>query len=226
MTHSLLLRPLPLAIAASLCLAAPVPAVTTVFEIGVFGNSPTQAEFEQESDAFNDPAFYYEPGDYTAVVGKAGPGIIATQAEILADGPTSAEWGNSLAGFPRALVPGRPIIDIFFQLTEEEAQAPWLQFETLLTDLGGDSSHDVTFFLNDVPFFTQDGITASLPVNVSIPSGYVAGPNVISLVRDGGGDTNPWIQFDALRLTAVPEPAAGAFALAAAGMLALRRRRA
>lgn len=204
-------------------------AATPIFQIGnVDGN---QAEFEQESDTFNNPQYYIHAADYAAVIGQAGAGGNWTgPQEILADGPGADTWANSLNGFPRALVPGRPVIDIFFQLSTVEALSPALQFDTLLFGLGGGSSHDVTFYLNGVSFFTQDGIVGDTPVDVLLPrtgGGFTfnEGGNVISLVRDGGGAESPWIQFDYVILNAIPEPSSGLLLLAAVGMVGWRRRR-
>ncbi len=210
-------------------LSAPAFAATPIFQIGLVDNS--QAEFEQESDTFNNPQYYIHEGDYGSIIGQSGAGGTWTgPQEILADGPTAAEWPTTPNGFPRALVPGRPVIDIFFQLSTVQALSPALQFETLLFSLGGGSSHDVTFYLNGTPFFTQDAIIGDTPVNVEIPregGGFTFndGGNVISLVRDGGGVDSPWIQFDYVNLNAVPEPSLAWLALTAVGAAGWRRRR-
>lgn len=200
------------------------PAATLVFQIGADDNN--QAEFEQEADAFNNPQYYMHNGDYTSIIGKAGAGGVWNAGqEILSDGADSAATTD---GFPRALVPSRPVIDIFFQLDASAAASPALQFETTLFWLGADSVHDVTFYLNDTPFFTQDGIAGDTPISVLIPQGgpaFNVGSNVLSLVRDGGLETNPWIQIDYVRLTAVPEPSLAALSALAVAGAGLRRRR-
>ncbi|RYD30878.1 MAG: hypothetical protein EOP86_19075, partial [Verrucomicrobiaceae bacterium] len=56
------LRTLPRAAAAGLCMTT-AAADTPVFEIGVFDDS--SAEFEAESDSFNNAQYYFAPGDYS-----------------------------------------------------------------------------------------------------------------------------------------------------------------
>lgn len=219
----------PLLLAATLGVTAlSNPAAAVVFQIGTPDNN--QAEFEQESDSFNNPQYYVHNGNYTSVIGKAGAGSnwISGQ-EILSDG-TSEEWGKTLDGFPRALVPGRPVIDIFFQLDAAQAASSALLFETALIWPGVGSSHDLTFYLNDKPFFTVDNVTVDTPVSVLVPQDgfdFNVGGNVLSLVRDGGSDTNPWIQFDYVRLTAipVPEPSLAGLTILALTSAGWRRRR-
>lgn len=206
-------------LAAALALGATCHAESLVFEIGTFDGS--QAEFEQENNAYNDHQFYYEPGDYSGTPGneRAGSdyvyGYEVTEPEILSDGPLVGDehpWADTLDGFPRALVPGRPVIDIFFQLTESEAASSAMKFETVLMWLGEGSSHDVTFYINNVPFYRLIDVRRDTPVEVYIPRNlpvpdghpglFQVGPNCLSIRRTGGGSQNPWIQFDALRLTA------------------------
>lgn len=218
---------LPLLAAALVMVPLHSEAATTVFQIGVEDNN--QAEFEQESDAYNNAQYYVHAGNYTAVAGKAGNGGVWSGAqEILSDGPTAAEWSATPDGFPRALVPGRPVIDIYFQMSAVIAQSPSLQFETKLFGLGGNSVHDVTIFLNGAPIFTQTGIAAEVPVSVSLPKSgftYNEGGNVISFQRTGGIETNPWIQLDFVRLNAIPEPSAALLSVLALAGAGLRRRR-
>lgn len=202
-------------------------AATTIFQIGVVDNS--QAEFEQEADAYNNPQFYVHTGNYSAVVGRAGNGANWTGGpEILSNGPTAAEWDDTLDGFPRALVPGRPVIDIFFQMSAVIAQSPSLQFDTKFIGQGGGSSHNVSILLNGTTIFTQSNILTDVPVSVSLPKAnftYNEGGNVISFVRDGGTDTNPWIQLDFVRLDAIPEPSIAMLSVLALAGAGLRRRR-
>ncbi|MES2707618.1 MAG: hypothetical protein V4726_13570 [Verrucomicrobiota bacterium] len=198
--------------AAGLCLAT-ASADSVVFEIGAFDNG--NADFEQETDAYNNAQYYSEPGDYSATVGGSGMGMEFTGpgAEILQDGATAADWLLSNEGFPRAVVPGRPVLDVFFQLTAAEAASNALLFETKLFGLGANSSHDVAFYLNNVAISRILRVRGETPVKLYIPANipgmaFHEGPNVLTIRRTGGGPVvagggdNPWIQFDALKLTA------------------------
>lgn len=206
------MKPLPLIVAGLLTVGILSPcasgAESVVFEIGMFDGN--QAEFEQESGLYNDAHYYWEAGDYLETMGRSGGGTIYEEAgpEILQDGPTAETWADTLDGFPRALVPGRPIIDIFFQMTSAEAESGALLFETELMGLGGGSSHDVVFYLNNVPVHRVTDVRENRSVKFYITPArfpdlpFIAGSNVFSAQRTGGGADNPWIQFDALRLTA------------------------
>lgn len=211
-------------------LPAPVRAAeSVVFEIGAIDNS--NADFEQETDAYNNPRYYTGPGDYSLTSGGSGPGIDypGPGAEILQDGPvglvdpndpgSGQVWALSNEGFPRAVVPGRPVVDVFFQLTAEEVNSSALLFETTLFGLGANSSHDLTFYLNNVAFARRVRVRGTTPLQLYIPHNipgmvFQEGPNVLTIRRTGGGLVdplgvdNPWIQFDALKLTAgVTDPA-------------------
>lgn len=209
-------------ILAAVLFAAPAIAQVPLFTIGEFDGS--QAEFEQESDAYNDAQYYVMPGDYSEVIGASGPGMewFGPGPELLQDGPTADEWGISNEGFPRAVVPGRPVIDIFFQLTEEQAQADYLIFRTTMFWLGENSSHNIVYLLNGAPFHVAPFVEGETPVEVAIPregvvapgwgAPFVAGGNVLSIVREGGGPVdpegvnNPWLQFDAVELSVATSP--------------------
>lgn len=210
-------------LAFSSLLAASAPAQSVVFEIGTFDNA--NADFEQESDQYNNAQYYAEAGDYSATTGGSGPGTdwVGPEPEILQDGPGGLEdpedpsspqvWARTNDGFPRALVPGRPVLDIFFQLTAAEAESKALLFETKLFGLGANSSHDVAIYLNGVAIERKLRVRGDTPWNVYIPSNlpgmvFHEGANVLTIRRTGGGPVtpdggdNPWIQFDALKLTA------------------------
>ncbi|RYD27379.1 MAG: hypothetical protein EOP86_24620, partial [Verrucomicrobiaceae bacterium] len=207
------LRTLPLATAAAgLCLAT-AAADTPVFEIGAFDNA--NGDFEQESDAYNNAQYYFAPGDYSEVTGGSGPGTLfeGPGSETLQDGPTNVEWPATQDGFPRAVVPGRPVLDVFFQLTAAQAASSALLLETKLFGLGGNSSHDIAFYLNNVAISRILRVRGDTPVKLWIPSNipgmaFHEGGNVLTIRRTAGGPVtaggadNPWIQFDALKLTA------------------------
>ncbi len=220
----------------ALRLTAEVTAPTElIWQVGWFDEA--NADFEQESDAFNDPQFHVAPGDYAGIRGKGGPGRLfeGPDPEIWQDGPEGpldpendpegpSVWSLTRDGFPRALVPGRPSVDIYFRLTAEQAQQDYLALHTILFGLGPNSSHDVGAYLNGTPIAFGTGITAPLQVEVLIPRLGVRAPgfgpafhegyNVLSLVRTGGGpvdpdgvEMGPWIQFDAVALTTALPPA-------------------
>lgn len=203
--------------------------VELIWQIGYFDNNT--AEFEQELNSNNNPQYYTGAGDYSGVAGKAGKGSVyaGPDAEIWKDaGGNPAE---STEGFPRAMVPGRPAVDIFFQLTPAQAQQNWLSFKTVLFALGGNSTHDVRFYLNGTPVGQAPNVTGNTQVELLIPRQGVAGPgmgpvflngnNVLSIVRTAGGPVdplggnNPWIQFDALTLSTAIAPADPALAATA-----------
>jgi hypothetical protein len=190
----------------------------TIVSIGTPDNS--QSEFEQENNALNDPDFYYHPGDYTAVTGTTGPGTVASEAEGWTDN------ASATGGFPRALVMTRPTHNIFFQMTAQQAAMPQLRYVTRLITLGAGSVHNLEFQMNGVTFHTLTGVAAATPVDVTFPTALVngvAGGNVLSVIRTGGGTgASEWIQFDSVELLQVPEPSS--FALLALGALLLRRR--
>lgn len=205
-------------------LPAPARAAeSVVFEIGAFDNA--NGDFEQETDAYNNPQYYTGPGDYSLTSGGSGLGIdfAGPGAEILQDGPgglvdpndpdSGQVWALSTEGFPRAVVPGRPVLDLFFQLTADEVNSSALLFETTLFGLGANSSHDITFYLNNVAFARRIRVRETTPLQLFIPHNipgmvFHEGPNVLTVRRTGGGLVdplgvdNPWIQFDALKLTA------------------------
>lgn len=212
---------------ASLLTAATAQADSVLFTIGAFDGG--NADFEQESDAYNNAQFYTEPGDYSTVTGGSGPGTewVGPGSEILQDGPgglvdpldpeSGQVWAVTPDGFPRALVPGRPVLDIFFQMTAAEAESKALLLETKLFGLGGNSSHDVAVYLNGVAVERKLRVRGDTPWNVYIPANlpgmvFHEGPNVLTLRRTGGGPVivdggdNPWIQFDAVKLSANVTP--------------------
>ncbi|MES2466483.1 MAG: hypothetical protein V4675_04215 [Verrucomicrobiota bacterium] len=203
--------------------AARLQADSQVFQIGLFDGQ--NGDFEQESDAYNTPGYYTEPGDYSATQGNYGFGedYPGPGAEILQDGPNGTvdpgdpgsahNWSLSPNGFPRALAPGRPVLDVFFQLSATEAASGALLLETDLFGLGANSFHDLIFYINNVPFHRQLNVRGTTPLKLTIPRNqpgvlFNTGANVLSVRRSGGGlvdaagPNNPWIQFDALRLTA------------------------
>lgn len=192
-----------------------------IFSLGANDNS--QADFELEGDARNDAKFYVHAGNYSTVNGSTGAGADVLLPEFVQD-------GSATDGLPRALVPSRPKLDLFFQLTPEEAAAEKLRFEADLFSLGGGSSHDLVFSINGVTLGTFLNVTAAqlasfefFPADVNA----LAGSNVISIERIGGSTTNSYIQFDYLQLSTVPEPSSAVLlALGAFGLGAFRRRRA
>jgi len=193
---------------------------TEVFHIGIQDN--TQTEFEQEGGGRVDAKFYWETGDYTGVVGQSGAGANVGAGERLIDG-TSGD------GFVRALTSGATTSDVFFQLTADEVARGSLRYRTSLISRGAGSSHDLEFSMNGTAFLMLTNVAAATPVDVEFDAatvGAVAGGNVVSVRRTGGGTTSPWIQFDFMQLDAVPEPSTGLLILVAGGLLALRRRRA
>ncbi len=204
---------------------APMPLVAEAMVFGIGSFDGQNADFEQESNLYNTPQYYAEPGDYTAIQGNFGFGenFAGPGAELWQDGPNGTvdpgdpgsahNWSVSLDGFPRALTGGRPVVDIFFQLGETEAASAALLLEADLFALGANSSHDLTFYFNNVPFYRQLGIRANTPLKLYVAKNqpgifFNSGGNVLSVRRTGGGLVDPlgpnsqWIQFDALRLTA------------------------
>jgi len=178
-------------------------------------------EFEQEGGGRNNPQFYFDAGDYTSVVGQSGAGANVTEAEQFRN-------DSSVEGFPRALVPGVPNVDIFFQLDEFEAAQRAVHFQADLFALGGGSSHDLAFYLNGQQFYSLSNVTGNRLVDLIFePTVLNEGGNVLSIARTGGGSTSPWIQFDYIGLEyVVPEPASLALlAMAAAGLGRYIRRR-
>lgn len=230
-----------LILAAGSVFCAKASAATQLFQIGTFDN--TQLEFEQESGAYNDPQYYYEAGNYSTIVAQSISGAAVNYAggqEILLTTPLN---DPELLGMPRALVPDRPVVDIFFQMDATEASSTSLEFTTTLMALGNNgsgevgyvgSSHNLTFYLNGQAFHSDTYSTTlfadrekAFPVSVSIPFGSIpfnTGSNVLSVQRTGGSPNTPWIQFDALSLNAVPEPGSALLGLATLGLLAGRRR--
>ena len=192
-----------------------------VFSIGV--DDETQNDFELEGDTLNDAQFYVHAGDYTTLSASAGANV--TVPERVRD-----DLAGGTEGFPRALTSARTRLDLYFQLTPEQVAAGELHFEADLFSLGGNSSHDLVFSINGVTLGQIDGITAPQFASFDFLAGdvnAVAGSNVISIERVGGGSESPWIQFDYVQLTsAVPEPSSALMlALGAMGLGAFRRRR-
>lgn len=190
-----------------------------IFAIGADDN--TNADFEQEGNDRNDAQFYVHAGDYTNVNGSTGAGALAVRPEL--------EFAASVTeGLPRALVPTRPKLDLFFQLTPEEAAAQMLRFEADLFNLAGGSSHDLRFSINGVTLGELTGVTANRLATFDFLTSLVnPGENVLSIERIGGSGTNEWIQFDYLQLSTIPEPSSAALlGLGAIGLGMVRRRRA
>lgn len=220
-----LLLPL-LAIAGGICLSHSAQAVTPIFQIGI--KDGNQAEFEQEGGGRNDAQYYVNNGDYTSLTGLSGNGVNWTSGME----PFKDDINNNL-GFPRALVLKDWVIgtDLFFQIGADVALSPYIRFDTTLILSGANTSHTVEFKLNGTTFYSSPTITLTTeqpdhPVVIDIPSAnFNVGSNVISMQRTGGVGDSPWIQFDYINLSAVPEPSLGMLALMALGFGAARRRR-
>lgn len=164
--------------------------------IGTDNNS--QAEFETESGAGDN--FYLENGDYTSV-----GGIVWTQGrEPLIVATNVGDYD----GFERALVPGDATENIFFKLTADQvAPTALMKFTVDFFSQGAGSSHDLEIRLNGTLLRTILGVTADrLEIIEGTPAalGAQLGPNKFTITRTGGNATNPWIQFDHLRLQTDP----------------------
>jgi hypothetical protein len=186
-----------LAVAASLFF---VPASHAAFGdawmIGTDNNS--QADFETESGAGDN--YYLENGDYTSV-----GGIVWTQGREPLIVTTNV---GDYDGFERALVPGDPTENIFFQLNAAQVTpSAQLRFTVDFFSLGATSSHDLEIRLNGTLLRTLPAVTAPrTEVITGSPSalGAQLGPNKLTVTRTGGSATNPFIQFDYLRLETDP----------------------
>ena len=114
-------------------------AFAPTWTVGV--DNGNQSEFEVEGSAGDH--FYLENGNYSSLGGLVWtrgrePDIVAVN---------EADWD----GFERALVPADPSIHIYFQLNASQASAPaQLRFTIDLIQLGGGSSHDLEFRLNEI----------------------------------------------------------------------------
>ena len=158
-----------------------------------------QSEFEHEGGTRNDPNFYFDAGDYSEVSGLDGAGLNRSTPE-----PFQSETDSE--GFPRALVPSRPTVNIFFQLSAEEQARGRLRFRTRLQWLGSGSVHDMEFLMNGVSVQTLNGVSANTDVDFQFDAAAVQavdGNNVFSVRQNNVTGASPWIQFDFLELQAL-----------------------
>lgn len=134
-----------------------------------------------------------------------------------------------MEGFRRALTfsSGFEKEDIFFQLSQAQAQATSLLFRIRFHQLGTGTQHHLQFTLNGQIFATLNHVNEPTGILEYVLDGsmlnYSAGGNVIGLHRTGGSSS--WIAMDALDLQTVPEPGHTMLAGLAGLCLFMKRRR-